>query len=359
MNSPEPAARPVSPWQRDLFAIAGVLDERVRAHAQAEPERAAHTLWWGAGYSAGLLSACAYATAGSVILADTDPRRLQRSRDAIGGQSSTVDLLALADLRRDRRGVAAVLQRASPRDVDGYLACEEQLAARCLAEPAIPDAWASRVVMEFVLNRVPEADEAPLLAEALRAMDPRGVVLGIALVSDTPTERQIIQSAPVGQPLRLPTETALVRAFERAGFHGIRLFFTADESPAHLDRIHDADIRVCLIEARKGTAGPCLELGQAVIYGGPWREVRDDDGHVFRRGERIAVCAKTYEVMMRAPYRGTLTGLRCSSEPPLSRALPFDCSAAGARDPQVTKGSTPLPEQQARPSACAPGSRCC
>lgn len=358
MNSPDPATHYASAWQRELLAIASILDARVQAHVQAEPDGAAHALWWGAGYSE-LLTTCACATAGRVILADTDPRRLQRSRDALGGQSSTVALLALANLRRDRRGVEAMLQRATPRDVDAYLACEEQLQNHFLAEPAVPDAWASHVVMEFTLNRIREEDAASLLAEASRVMDARGVVLGVMLVSDVPIEPQSIQSAPVGQALRLPTEATLLRAFERAGFHGIRLFFTADENPPHLDRVHDADIRVCLIEARKGTQGPCLELGQAVIYGGPWREVHDDDGHVFRRGERVAVCAKTYDVIMRAPYRGTVAGLRCSSEPPLSQALPFDCNAAGTRDPKVTKGAAPLPGQQAHPSACGPGSRCC
>ena len=39
----------------------------------------------------------------------------------------------------------------------------------------------------------------------------------------------------------------------------------------------------------------CVEVGQAVIYRGPYSEVCDDDGHVFPRGKRMAVCQRTFD----------------------------------------------------------------
>ena len=101
-----------------------------------------------------------------------------------------------------------------------------------------------------------------------------------------------------------------------------------------------------------------LGVGQAVMYRGPWLEVQDDDGHVYRRGERVAVCAKTFDLMMRAPYQGAFMGLRSVNEPPLARAVTFDCNTSTLRDPKVTKGLAPFDGGQAETS-CSAENGCC
>ncbi len=35
---------------------------------------------------------------------------------------------------------------------------------------------------------------------------------------------------------------------------------------------------------------------------GPMKRVEDDDGHVFRRGEQVGVCEKTFRLLQREPY---------------------------------------------------------
>ena len=55
--------------------------------------------------------------------------------------------------------------------------------------------------------------------------------------------------------------------------------------------------------AHKSKDGPCLEHNQAVIYRGPLRAIRDDDGNTYRRGQRVAVCGKTFRLLNRPPYR--------------------------------------------------------
>ena len=57
------------------------------------------------------------------------------------------------------------------------------------------------------------------------------------------------------------------------------------------------------VRAFKGKDGPCLDHNQAVIYQGPWKQVMDDDGHILRRGTRMAVCEKTFQIYGRAPYQ--------------------------------------------------------
>lgn len=345
MNLSEPSIARLTPWQRELSGIAAALRERFSAAASMSDST--RTLWWGAGYS-DLLSACRDKISSDVAFADSDPRRLRRSKALCGEQARTVRLLALADLRRDTVGVESSLKSIALRDIDSFQ-----------STPAVPDNWASVIVMDFILNRIEAEDEASTLAEAFRVMEREGRLLSVTLVADEPTDAQPVKSAPPGPALRLPTERDVLRAFERAGFHGVRLHWAAADNPAAIDRIGDVDVRMCIIEAYRGKQGPCLELGQAVIYGGPWREVHDDDGHVYRRGERVAVCAKTYDLLMRSPYQGALVGLRSTSEPPLEQALPFDCNTPALRDPKVTKGLAPFAGSRTPASACDPDSGCC
>ena len=42
---------------------------------------------------------------------------------------------------------------------------------------------------------------------------------------------------------------------------------------------------------------------EAVVYKGPFSKVVDDDGHVFERGERIAVCRKTFGILTSEAYQ--------------------------------------------------------
>ncbi len=88
----------------------------------------------------------------------------------------------------------------------------------------------------------------------------------------------------------------------------------------------------------KGKEGPCDEANQAVIYRGPWSEVRDDDGHVLRRGERVAVCAKTFEIYTKAPYAEHVIALPPRVEISPEERVDFDCARTAPRHPRETKG---------------------
>lgn len=354
MNMLDTAALRLEPWQRELFHTAAILNGNLET--DDDPDSQPHILWWGGVYS-DLLPMCAEKMRGELIIADHDPRRLRKSA-ALVGNAHSVRLIALSDLSRDANVIEPLLQGAVLRDIDGYLALEEKLRFGVERSPAVADGWASRILMDFTLNRVNSDDEKQLLAEAFRALNVTGCVVCAVLVSDEPlASRHTVRSAPAGAPLRLPSETSVIAAFEHAGFHGITCHWSTTAASA-IDRIGDAEVRMCTIQAYKGKQGPCWELGQAVMYRGPWLEVHDDDGHVYRRGERVAVCAKTYDLMMRAPYQGSLLGLRSINEPPLAQAAPFDCNTPALRDPKVTKGLTTFQGAQSA-ACCSTESGCC
>lgn len=353
MNMLDTAATRMEPWRRELMHMASVVTDDLdrEANGASSPQ----TLWWGGAYS-DLLAMCADAFRGELLIADNEPRSLRKCSALVAG-ARPVRLVALSDLSRDAGVIETLLQGAVLRDIDGYLALEEKLRFGIERSPAVATGWASRVVMDFTLNRVSAEAEQQLLAEAFRALSLTGSVICGVLVSDEPlASLHNVRSAPAGAPLRIPSETAVIAAFEHAGFHGITLHWSAT-APEAIDRIGDAEVRMCTVQAYKGKQGPCWELGQAVMYRGPWSEVRDDDGHVYRRGERVAVCAKTYALMIRAPYEGSFLGLRSVNEPPLAEAVPFDCNTPALRDPKVTKGLAPFEGAQA--AACCDGSTGC
>jgi hypothetical protein len=113
------------------------------------------------------------------------------------------------------------------------------------------------------------------------------------------------------------------------------------------------------VVAYKGKQGPCRERNQAVVYRGPFRKVEDDDGHAYVRGERMAVCDKTYQLLQRAPYAGMFEVIEPRREIPLEDAQPFDCRRSARRDPRETKGADYAETSGSAGPYCGDGGPCC
>jgi hypothetical protein len=130
-------------------------------------------------------------------------------------------------------------------------------------------------------------------------------------------------------------ERDFLRAFEAAGFYGIAIE-KRDEAPWRT--VEGIEFRAVTVTASKGKDGPCWERNQAVIYRGPWREVTDDDGHTLERGERTAVCEKTFRILTAEPYRDQVIAIEPLQDIALADAEPFDCSRTRERHARETKG---------------------
>jgi hypothetical protein len=77
-----------------------------------------------------------------------------------------------------------------------------------------------------------------------------------------------------------------------------------------------------------------------VIYRGPFASVTDDEGHVYYRGERMAVCERTYRLLTeQPPYRDGFIGIA----PAVGHEPVAWCAPSGARRPAtVSKGGAHL-----------------
>jgi len=132
-------------------------------------------------------------------------------------------------------------------------------------------------------------------------------------------------------------EDQFLEMFEQAGFYGIEILSRQTEPWQVIEGI---EFRSVTVRAYKGKQGPCLERNQAVIYQGPWKMVRDDDDHIYHRGQRIAVCDKTFKILTNpdGPYSASILPVLPMVDIPLEDASPFDCKRTSRRHPRETKG---------------------
>ncbi len=291
------------------------------------------------------------------------------------------DMLALA--RKHQRTVAerlgydnVVFCRARIQDlslsldeVEAYLKAHPVRSAERLAEfeafaerlrvsaPLIPDESVDIILSNCVLNLVRDADKPKLFGEMYRVLKRGGRVAVSDIVSDEDVPAEMKRDARLwsGCLAGALREDRFLNAFERAGFYGIQLI-KFDERP--WQTVRGIQFRSVTVTAHKGKEGPCLERCQAVVYKGPWKEVRDDDGHVLRRGQRMAVCDKTYRILTRPPYADDIVPLPPLRAIPLSKARSFACNGAAVRDPKETKGRRYRKTVAATAGACGPEGCC-
>jgi SAM-dependent methyltransferase len=263
----------------------------------------------------------------------------------------------IQDLGLDLDLLDAALAADPVTSADGLLRATARAEGLRRTRPLIADGEVDVVVSNCVLNLVDGAEKPRLFREIYRVLRNGGRAVISDIVSDEEVPLAMQQDPELwsGCISGALTETGFLAAFEAAGFHGIRILERQKEPWRTVDGI---EFRSLTVEAFKGKEGPCLERRQAVLYKGPFREVLDDDGHRLRRGERSAVCDKTFRLYQQEPYRAFFDPVEPREEVPLASAPPFDCSRTALRHPRETKGMDYHVTTEAK-ACCEPGNGCC
>ena len=243
----------------------------------------------------------------------------------------------IQDLQLDVDALDAWLREhpvASAGDLAAFEAEQQRLRT---SQPLVPDGSVDLVVSNCVLNLVRESDKEQLVNEIFRVLKRGGRIAISDIVSDEHVPQELKDDPELwsGCISGAFQELALLQALERAGFHGIAIDKWEHEPFAVVDGI---EFRSITVTAYKGKQGPCLEANQAVVYAGPWKRVEDDDGHVYERGVRTAVCAKTYGLLTSAPYAGETVGIEPRVTIPEDERGEFDCDRTAPRSPRESKG---------------------
>lgn len=214
--------------------------------------------------------------------------------------------------------------------------------------PLINDNTIDLVVSNCVLNLVHDSDKAQLIQEIFRVVKPGGRVAISDIVSDEAVPEHLKQdqhlwSGCISGALQ---ELEMLEAFVKAGFIGV-CYDKWESQPWQV--VEDIEFRSVTITAVKPQAEACIDKGHAVIYRGPYSEVYDDEGHAYFRGERMAVCERTYKLLTGETYRDDFIGITPAVEVP---GTPWDCPSGSIRSVAESKSGM-------HAEKCSPSGGCC
>ena len=266
----------------------------------------------------------------------------------------------IQDLALDLDRVAEWLSQRPIRSVEELGELDAYFDHLRQSSPVIPNQAADVVVSNCVLNLVRPQDKRKLFDEIRRVLKRGGRAVISDIVCDEDPAPAILAdpklwSGCISGAFR---EDRFLEMFEEAGFYGVEILSRAEEPWQVIDGV---EFRSLTVRAFVGKEGPCVERNQAVVYRGPWKQVKDDDGHTILRGQRMAVCDKTFRLMTNpaGPYAGQMIGISPRQAVDLDQAKPFACGAARTRDPRETKGLDYRETQEGDGTACCPADGFC
>lgn len=237
-------------------------------------------------------------------------------------------------------------------DLERYSAERETIAATGLAgileertleqrlsreTPLVASESVDCVVSNCVLNLVQPQDRKQLFQEVFRVLKVggRAAISDIVADEDVPESMQNDPTLWSGCISGAWREDEFLAEFERAGFQGMKIAKRVEEPWQTVEGI---EFRSVTVVAYKPDPSECFERKQAVIYKGPFKQITDDDGHTYYRGQRMAVCDKTFQTLIKEPYADSFFALKPYQDIPLENAELFDCTKDAERPPSETKG---------------------
>ncbi len=253
--------------------------------------------------------------AGQVIGVDMNDDMLdlaRRYRDemaaVVGGQRVEFRKGKIQDLALDMDQAAAWLAAHPVTDASSLLAFEAWAREQRAAAPMIADDSVDLVVSNCVLNLVDQAERAQMIREIHRVLKPGGRVAISDIVSDefVPVHLQKDPELWSGCISGAFQEEEFLQAFAAAGFQAVA-YDKWDAKPWQV--VENIEFRSVTLTASKGYGQECIDRGHAVIYKGPFRSVWDEEGHEFIRGQRMAVCERTYRFLTTGPMQDAFIGI--------------------------------------------------
>lgn len=217
---------------------------------------------------------------------------------------------------------------------EDMLALKAWQAEQKRTRPLIADESIDLVISNCVLNLVDDSDKRQLFREIFRVLKPGGRIAISDIVSDEPVPEALKQDPALwsGCISGAMQEHAFVQGFVEAGFVAVTLDKWADQPWQVIEGI---EFRPVTVTAVKPHSTPCLDYGHAVIYKGPFERVYDEEGHVYCRGQRMAVCERTFRLLTQGPYREHFIGIVPAT---IGAGKPWCAPPGTLRPPAETKG---------------------
>ena len=175
----------------------------------------------------------------------------------------------------------------------------------------LADGEADEVGLRGTLNLPLSADERrAVVAEAIRVLKPGGRVFVHVLAGERLVESPDLPG-PAGAVRSVPFEADPVALLEDAGLVGVRML-KFDSKPCFVRG--GIGMRELQLEGflPAEPSGPAVE----VMYKGPFREVRDDEGQVYPRGRRVSVPGATADRLRVGEWTSQFAGFETRTNRP-------------------------------------------
>lgn len=172
-----------------------------------------------------------------------------------------------------------------------------------LEEVPLEDRTADVITSNCVLNLSPDKEKA--LKEIYRVLKHGGRFCISDIVSDSEVpafikEDRLLWGECIAGALK---EDEFMTASRSAGFYGLHL--TSKSLYREVEGIRFYSITLKGYKIMKGPQ--CVYAGHFAVYNGPFKSVRDDEGHEYPAGVPVEVCTDTVEKLKRRPYSGHFT----------------------------------------------------
>ena len=244
----------------------------------------------------------------------------------------------IQDLALDVDAMEAWLAKNPVKDARSLAAFEQWKQQQKQQQPLIADNSVDLVISNCVLNLVDDDQKRKLVEEIYRVVKPGARVAISDIVSDEVIPQHLKDDSDLwsGCISGAFQEQEMVASFLEVGFQSVS-FDKWSSEPWQV--IEEIEFRSLTLTAVKPEGKECIDKGHAVIYRGPFNFVKDDEGHEFPRGERMAVCERTFRFLIDGPYKENFIGIVPAQE----RAPVPWCAPHGTRRPaSETKGGQHL-----------------
>lgn len=239
----------------------------------------------------------------------------------------------IQDLAVDLNAMNSYLQENPVNTTEGIIALRAWQEKQRSGSPLIKNNSIDLVVSNCVLNLVHDSDKAQMIAEIFRVTKPGGRIAISDIISDECVPQHLKQDQRLwsGCIAGALQEQAFLQAFINAGFIAVA-YDKWENKPWQV--VEDIEFRSVTITAVKPTGSECIDKGHAVIYKGPYSKIYDDEGHIYYRGQRMAVCKRSYTLLTNGTYANDFIGITPAEE---HKGTPWCCATGAIRSVAETK----------------------
>lgn len=297
---------------------------------------------------------------GTVLVIDSDLTSLNESKKEIDQTvNKNVQFLQaeLDDFQTNSIVISEFLSDHPIQNISSYRSLQSVIEEQRTNNPLVADESVDVIIIDTCINGLPVFRIRKTLSEAFRVLRRGGRIVIKSILADEQVPDPFPYTSESKNLTYVPLEKEIMDFLEDTGFYGMK-FIQRANFPIKV--VKGVEFRSFIVDGYKGKQGICLDQGHAVIYRGPWSEVLDDDGHRYVRGDRVAVCSKTFNIVKQEPYKNEFMYIPPYVEIPKDQAPLFDCDTPQLREPSVTKGRKSVFEvKSTNDDSCMTPGDCC